>query len=64
MTGTTTRMRVNTLGRCPPEAMGKRVRVKLRNGSTFEAPADAPRGAVNWTRGESPFTVVEWELAG
>ena len=64
---TTTAMRPNTLGRCPPEAIGKRVRVRLRNGSTFEAPADASGGrsgvGVNWRTSKSPFAVVEWELA-
>lgn len=50
-------------GHCPSEAQGKRVRVKLRNGSTFEAPADG-RGAVDWTNSPAkPFAIVEWEIA-
>lgn len=54
-------------GHCPPAARGKRVRVRLRNGSTFEAPADGARGGVNWALPhndvKAPFAVAEWELA-
>ena len=48
-------------GRCPPEARGKRVRVRLASGYTFEAPADG-RGEPNWRVTRSPYDIVEWEI--
>lgn len=54
-------MQANRLGSCPGVAKSERVRVKLRNGATFEAPADG-KGAVDWSLGDHPFDVVEWEL--
>jgi hypothetical protein len=35
-------------GFCPPEARGTRVRVRLRCGALFEAPADG-KDAPDWT---------------
>jgi hypothetical protein len=46
----------------PGECRGKRVRVKLRSGHTFEAPADG-RGACRWSLTDDAFDIVEWELA-
>lgn len=52
-------------GHCPDEAIGRRVRVALRNGSR---PADAwaadGRGGCRWSLTGSPFDVVEYEVAG
>ena len=48
-------------GSMPGIAAGKRVRVKLRDGRTFEAPADG-RFGVRWTLEDHPFDIVEWEL--
>ena len=52
-------------GHCPTEARGKRVRVKLRNGSTFEAMADqVARGLkLDWRLTGSSADVIEWGLA-
>lgn len=52
-------------GRCPPDALGKRVRVKLRNGYAFEAMADqVARGLkLDWRLTGSSADVIEWELA-
>ena len=52
-------------GRCPPEAQGKRVRVKLRNGYAFEAMADqVSRGLkLDWRLTGSSADLDEWELA-
>jgi len=63
----------NTLGRCPSEAAGKRVRVRLRNGTLHGAepasaeakagwPADG-KGACDWALTGNPFDIIEWELA-
>lgn len=50
-------------GICPDEARGKRVRVKLRNGYGFEAPADDRRGApLDWKLSGSVFDVLEYEV--
>jgi hypothetical protein len=51
-------------GHCPPEAAGKRVRVKLRSGYAFEAIADqVSRGLkLDWRLTGSTADVIEWEL--
>ena len=50
-------------GRCPPEARGKRVRVRLRSGVTFDAPADG-RGEPNWTLALGKWAIESWEIIG
>lgn len=50
-------------GRCPPEARGKRVRLRLASGHTFEAPADG-RGEPNWSLSLGKHTIAEWEIVG
>lgn len=50
-------------GKCPPEARGKRVRVRLKSGHTFEAPADG-RGEPNWRVTGSQFDIDGWEIVG
>lgn len=54
-------------GRCPPEAAGRRVRVVLRNGTGFAAPASGSPGRgcppLDWTLDLGGFAVAEWEIA-
>lgn len=56
-------MQANSIGICPGIAKGRRVRVKLGNGSTFEAPADGKFG-VRWqlNKPPHPFDIAEWEV--
>ncbi|WP_173426238.1 hypothetical protein [Sphingomonas hengshuiensis] len=50
-------------GHLPAEAMGKRVNVRLANGSLRTGwPADG-RGACRWTIEHSPFDIAEYEVA-
>lgn len=57
-------MSPNTTGLCPDEARGKRVKVKLRNGSTFEGHADEVRRGdkINWHLTGSDFDIMEYEV--
>jgi hypothetical protein len=48
-------------GVCPALAKGKRVRVRLVNGSVFEGNADG-RGAVNWNKAGSKFDIATYEV--
>ena len=48
-------------GLCPPEARGKRVRVRLKSGHTFEAPADG-RGEPNWSLALGKWAIESWEI--
>lgn len=57
-------------GRCPPEAAGKRVRVRLRDGTLQghqPVSADSKLGwaaeTTNWRLTGSAFDVLEWEFA-
>jgi hypothetical protein len=67
----------NLGGRCPDEARGKRVKVRLRNGrvdgdkpvssdSRAGWPADSSVGAkgppTRWTLEGGPFDVIEWDF--
>lgn len=69
--------KANELGVCPGLAKGKRVIVKLRNGTEHGRepvskeskagwPADesAGRGPVDWRLTGSPFDVVAWDFLG
>jgi hypothetical protein len=62
-------MMANTLGRCPPEASGKRVRVKLRDGTVhgfMPVNTDSKLGwaadTTNWALAGHRADVIEWEL--
>jgi hypothetical protein len=46
-------------GHCPPEAIGKRVTVRLRNGTGFSAPANT----AIWHPTGSKWDILEWEIA-
>lgn len=48
-------------GHLPSEAIGKRVRVELVRGSSFEAPAEG-RNAPIWTLRGSPFDIARYEV--
>ena len=48
-------------GRCPPEARGKRVKVRLASGHTFDAPADG-RGEPNWSLALGKSAIESWEI--
>lgn len=57
-------------GHCPPEAAGKRIRVRLRDGTLQGAApvnTDSKAGwaaeTTNWRLTGSPFDVIEWEIA-
>lgn len=57
-------------GHCPPGAIGKRVRVHLRDGTvqglapvSNESPAGWRADTTNWRLTGSQFDVLEWELA-
>jgi hypothetical protein len=45
----------------PGICRGKRVRVVLRSGHTFEAPADG-RFACNWSLDLGKWSIEKWEL--
>lgn len=47
-------------GSCPPEARGKRVRVKLRNGAMGKGTWAAD--TANWKLSKYPFSIVEYEV--
>lgn len=56
-------------GHCPEEAEGKRVRVRLADGSmATDVPGAAPgwsadgRGGCRWTLTGSPFDIAEYEV--
>lgn len=52
------------LGSQPPETIGRRVRVELRNGlRPAETWAADGRGGCCWERAGSDFDIVKWELA-
>lgn len=49
-------------GHCPPEAIGKRVVVRLANG---QRPGSWPAhgtGACRWTKTGSPFDIADYEI--
>ncbi|HEX8553986.1 MAG TPA: hypothetical protein VF695_04700 [Sphingomonas sp.] len=51
-------------GYCPPEAIGKRVAVRLINGTSVPAPgwpADG-KGGCNWRRTGQPFEIDRFEV--
>lgn len=48
-------------GHLPPEATGRRVRVVLNNGATFDAPADG-RFACIWAITGSACDIAEYEV--
>lgn len=49
-------------GRCPPEAMGRKVRVHLANGQVRGPwPASGAQG-VCWDRRGHPFDIAEYEV--
>jgi len=48
-------------GYLPPEAVGKRIRALLVNGTSFEGPADG-RSGCDWTIIGSPFDIAEYEV--
>ena len=54
-------------GSCPPEAEGKRVRVRLRHAvdaglpDTRDWPADG-RGGCRWSLTGDPFDIAEYEV--
>ncbi len=57
-------------GRCPDAARGKRVIVKLRNGRVCGVdpvgnalPTGWASQTTRWTLTDSPFDVIEWEIA-
>ena len=50
-------------GHLPPEAIGKRVRVQLVRGGTFEAPAEG-RHAPIWTLRGDGFDIARFEVIG
>lgn len=56
-------------GHCPEEATGKRVRVRLADGTLArDVPGSAPgwaadgRGGCRWERTGSPFDIAEYEV--
>lgn len=60
-------------GFCPPEAAGKRVRVRLangRNGASDTGPTSPPgwaadgKGGCRWSRTGSPFDIAAYEVIG
>lgn len=52
-------------GHQPEETIGRRVKVKLRNGTfPLESWAADGRNGCNWTLSNWPFDIIEWELAG
>lgn len=60
-------------GHLPPEAIGKRVRVKLANGrigTSDPNPMSPPgwaadgKGGCNWALRDHPFAIVEYEVVG
>ena len=51
-------------GSLPAEAVGKRVRGRLRNGSPFrDWPADG-RGGCRWTLIGDPHDIIDYEVIG
>lgn len=50
------------LGRLPEEAEGKRVRVRLRNGSVHSGWAADGRSGCRWSLTGSPFDIVEYQV--
>lgn len=51
-------------GRLPPEAAGKRIRVKLRNGRVPpETWAADGRDACRWTLRDDSHDIIEWSIA-
>lgn len=64
-------MRPNTLGRCPPEAIGRRVRVRLGNGKVYGGQPVSPTAPLGWAADSCrweitghPFDIIAWELIG
>ena len=55
------------LGHCPPEAIGRRVRVRLvrdeRGVAAHDWAADG-RGGCRWSLTGSPFDIAEYEVIG
>lgn len=55
-------------GRCPADAKGKRVNVRLRNGSIGRcddnpmSPAGWAADTCSWVLDEHPFAIVEYEV--
>ena len=51
-------------GHCPPEALGKRVNVRLRNGRVCEGWMADGKGGCPWSMPGNDHDIVAYELAG
>ena len=58
-------------GRCPPEAAGKRIAGRLRNGSGFGSKPVSPTAPLGWAADTtdwrltgSPFDLLEYRVLG